>query len=397
MKTVKLFFAILITTFVAATATVGLNSIGADIAFADVGATILLINLLSLFSFPAIGTLMVTITTTDLATELKAFFKVNPGLPSSWVYASDVQLNKYARRITQVKGKFLAPHAVMTHVIQGFEAVWNVMGATKIKSNELIAYRQKVNFPIVPDEIEGTYLAWANEENKAHADRSISKFISEMLMEKAMDDVDDLSINGVYDSGNLNVYGNSMNGINKILTDAITATIAQTATNPVYLIPIDALTPTNMLEQVTKFEKAVPTRLRKFIKRIYMGTDKLQDYIIDVEDTLGTMVTFSEGKKVKTRINGWEIIGLDKLVGSDLIFTTPDNNLLQLIDLFDKPTITKVEDFEYTVKLYMEFWLGYGFYYNQMVFVAHTGVQSGYNDAETTSDYLPEEASGSGA
>jgi hypothetical protein len=132
-----------------------------------------------------------------------------------------------------------------------------------------------------------------------------------------------------------------------------------------------------------------------------MGTDKMEDYMLDYEDTLGTIQSYNDTKKARTRLHGWEIVGLDKLNGSDLIFSTPDNNLLQLIDLFDKPTITKIEDFEYTVKMYMSFWLGYGFYFNQMVFVSHNGPESGYNDATATDDYVGNNApyigSGSGS
>jgi hypothetical protein len=295
----------------------------------------------------------------------------------------------------------MAPHAIMTHVIQGFEAVWSEMGSTKIKSNELTSYRQKVNFPINPDEIEGTYLAWANEEGRNQADRSISRFIADMLKEKAMDDVDDLSINGVYDSNDLGTFGKSLNGILAVLYTGITETVAQTANNPMYLVPLQPLTPTNMVEQVTAFEKGVPKKLKRFVKRIYMGTDKMEDYMLDYEDTLGTIQSYNDTKKARTRLHGWEIVGLDKLNGSDLIFSTPDNNLLQLIDLFDKPTITKIEDFEYTVKMYMSFWLGYGFYFNQMVFVSHNGPESGYNDATATDDYVGNNApyigSGSGS
>jgi len=332
--------------------------------------------------------LAVSITTTDLATELKAFWKVNAGLPKSWVYSMDVQLNKYAKQITAIKGKYVAPHSVMSHVVQGFTAVWSEMGATQIKSNELTNYRQKVNFPILPDEIEGSYLAWANEENVSREDRSISRYIASILEEKVIDDIDDLSINAVYDAGDLGTYGKGMNGIVTILEAGINETVISIAKNPMYLIPSMVFTPTTMVEKITEFEKAVPTKLRKFIKRIYVGTDKLQDYILDYEDTFNTSTTYKDGDKVKTRLNKWEIIGLDKLEGSDLIFATPDDNLLHLIDLFDKPQVTDVEKFEYKVKIYMEWWLGYGFYYNQMVFVGHAGLEAGYNDTRTTVDYL---------
>lgn len=343
------------------------------------------------------GGMFATITTAGLAAELSKFFKVHDGMPESWVYTKEVQLHKYARRITKVKGEFKAGHSVLSHVLQGFQAVWNEMGATKIKANDLTNRRCKVNFAIIPDEIEGTYLAWANEENKDAQDRSISRYIANDLGGKIMDDLNDMSINGEYDAGNLGTFGAAFDGILKVLNDIVTNTIAGGTEHPGYLIPIDALTETNMVEQVTVFEKSVPQKLRSKIKRIYMGSDRRDDYILDYEDTMGTKVTFKEGDKALTRLNRWEIVGLDNLVGSDMIFATPDENLLHLVDIFDKPQVTKVQEEDYKVKIFMDFWNGYGFYFNQMVFIAHTGSEEGLNDTTAVTDYYPEEASGSGS
>ncbi len=373
----------------------GLIGQASGVEFGEAAAVAVGINLVLAVAGSQFG-LLATITPTGLATELSTFFKVNPGLPESWVYSMEVQLHKYARTITKVKGKFHAPHAILEHVVQGFQAEWNALGSTKIKANALDNYRQKVNFPIIPDEIEGTYLAWANEENRKGKDRSIARFCAEELQKKAIDDVSDLSINAQYDAARLDEYGYSLNGIKKILEDGIANTISGAENNPMYLIPINALTPTNIYDQVTSFEQQIPHRLRRHIKRVFMGADKLDDYKIDAENTNGQVTTWTEDKKIKTRLNGYEIVGLDFLSGSNLIFATPDDNLLRLIDLFDMPEVTDVQVENYTVKVFMEFWLGYGFYTNQMVFVSHTGTEQGLYDVTDMQDYYPEEPSGSG-
>lgn len=352
---------------------------------------------ISLMQGGTAGLSLMAMTTTDLATELKAYWKAEPGMPGGWVYNPAVQLNKFTKTITKIKDKYIVSNSVLSHVVQGFVNVWNEMGGIKFKSNTLTAYEQKINFSIKPDEIEGTYLAWANEENKQGKDTSIARYIAQELEKKVIDDIDILSITGEYDENDLGTFGKSMNGIKVLLEDIIAETLAGNSSKPCYLIPIDSITESNAVDQITEFEKAVPTRFRKFYKRIYMGTDKAQMYRIDYENTFGANMNFSDGKMMKTRLNGWDIIGLDNLIGSDLIWCTPDDNFLRLIDLNDMPTIHKIEDIGYEVKIYMRFHLGYGFAYNPMVCIAHTGSELGYENATATAEYLPELVTGSGS
>jgi hypothetical protein len=44
--------------------------------------------------------------------------------------------------------------------------------------------------------------------------------------------------------------------------------------------------------------------------------------------------------------------------------------MIRLIDVFDKPAITDIQILDYIVKIFMEFWLGYDFAINELVYVA---------------------------
>lgn len=390
MKLLKSFFFLAVTSLMLATAvhadplTVFGLAFGANIA-------------VSFIQGGTSGLSLMAMTTTDLATELKAYWKAEPGLPSGWVYSPMVALNKFTKTITRIKNKYIVSNSVLSHVVQGFVAEWNAMGGTKFRSNELQSYEQKVNFSINPDEIEGTYLAWANEENKQGKDTSIARYIAQELEKKVIDDIDILSITGEYDENDLGTFGKSMNGIKIILEDMVTDTLTGTSTKPCYLIPIDSITDSNAVDQVTAFERAIPTRFVKFYKRIFMGTDKAIQYRLDHMSTYGGNTTYTDGKSFRTVVHNLEIVGLDNLIGSDTMWCTPDDNFLRLIDLNDMPTIHKVEDIGYEVKIYMRFHLGYGFAYNQMVCVSHTGNETGYQNSQLTADYLPELSTGSGS
>lgn len=304
----------------------------------------------------------------QVKTELGNYFRVNNKEVANWVYAAPTPLFQYARTITKVKGKFPAFHSVTDHVIQGFANVWNEMGSTKFRVNELTAYHQKVNFPIIPSEVEASWLGEMDEEDKSLENKSISKYIADNeLKPKVQEDLAYLSIKGVYNSGALGTFGNSMNGVEKMLQLGIA-----NAENSMYKIPLNTLTDTNMVEEVTFFERSIPEKLRPFIKRVYMSTNNAQRYKLDYENTFGGNMNFSDNKMMKTRLNGWDIIGLDNMGTSDIIWATPDRNLLKLIDKFDAPAVTDIQILDYKVKIFMEFWLGIGFWSNQAVFVSVT-------------------------
>jgi len=308
---------------------------------------------------------------TQIQTELGNYFRVNSKEVQAMVYGAMSPIFDNCRTITRVKGKFPAIHSVTNDLVQGFTTTWNEVGSTKFRVNELVAYHQKVNYPLIPDELEGSWLAELNnggDQGTSLEDRSISRYIMQNeLTPKVRENIADLVINGVYNAGALGTYGNSMNGILKILINGVAD-----AENSMFKIPLDTLTDSNMVEMVTTFEQRVPKKLRKFIDRIFMSTANAQRYQLDYENTFGSL-NLNNGAKLKTRLNGWNIIGIDEMSGSDTIFCTPNQNRVKLIDSLDNPPmVTDVQLLDYKIKVFMEWWLGVGFFTNQLVCVSVT-------------------------
>jgi hypothetical protein len=90
-----------------------------------------------------------------------------------------------------------------------------------------------------------------------------------------------------------------------------------------------------------------------------------------------------DGAMFKTRLGKRTIVGLDNL-NDDTIFSTPDGNMLKLTDIFDFPQVTDIQKADYKLKIFMEFWLGYGFWVNQWVFVSTTSAGSGLGAQNST-------------
>ena len=316
---------------------------------------------------------MATIVIDDVIKEVNTFLAHNPTLISAAINRAESTLDKHTKPLTKVKGKFPQGSTLLTNVVQGFEAVWNELGAAQIEHKLLVNYHQKVNFAIVPSEILSSYWAELYAEDKKPEDMPISKYIiTEELLPKVIDDLAHLEVKGVYDAGNLDVFGASMNGIEKIILNLFSE-VPGTGHTP-FKIPLTTLTDTNIVDQVTAFERTLPSKVKNKVKKIFMSENNLERYILQYEDQFGQ--NQFQKDKMKTRLGKREIIGLPGMETDD-IFATVEGNFKRLIDVFDgKPTITDIQKQDYKIKFFMEFWKGYDFLINELVFVAN------YTDAE---------------
>lgn len=307
----------------------------------------------------------------DVAKELGQHLKENPTLVPALIYHPEITLDKHCKPITKVKGHFPSAHTLIGNVIQGFKAEWQELGELEIKSKILKNYHQKVNFPIIPSDILGSYYAEYYDETKQMFLMPISQYIMEQeLGPKVIDDLEDLSINGVYNALTADgQYGNSLDGFAQICLNALAD-----AAHPAFKIPMTALTDINIVDQVTAFERKLPTKMKKKIKKIFMSENNIERYVLQYEEQFGNNKFQSD--VMKTRLGKREIVGLPGLE-TDLICATPEGNLAKLIDKFDSPPVVKsVQILDYKVKVFMEFWKGYDFLINEMVFIAN------YTDAE---------------
>lgn len=326
------------------------------------------------------------INATQLRQELGDYSRTNNKEIRSMAYQKSVTA-KYMRLVASVKGKFPALQAITGHVVQGFKAVWAPMGTTEFRVNPLVNYRQKVNYPVKPDDIHASWLAELYSENKKPQDMPISQYIiNQQLMPKVVADRELLICKGKYDAQNLGVFGKSMNGIVEIITQAL----VPGNDNPVFQVPLVAITSSNITDQVTEFEQAIPEPLKDLLTRVFMSKSNLEKYRIDYFKKYGVYPGYTDNKGYKTILGDRELIGLPGLNGSDIIFSTPDENFLRLIDINDEPVITDVQAQDYDVKIFMEWWEGVQFWTNQMVVAGIVGgTVEGLGSSALDEKYFP--------
>lgn len=226
-------------------------------------------------------------------------------------------------------------------------------------------YRQKVNFALIPDEVLNTWLAELYTEGKTKEEHPISMYIMEDLMAKVVDDLDDLSQAADTAGGNFSgEYGNSLDGIEKQRDTALANT-----DQPAFRIPLNAITSNNILDEFKSFERQIPSKMRKKIKRVFVSDTIALTFADEYEKEYGTHVTYTNDGAMKTPLLKYEIVGLHN-VSDDFIVATPEGNLARLIDIFDKPQVTDIQTLDYKLKIFMDWHLGYDFINNSITYIA---------------------------
>lgn len=324
-----------------------------------------------------------------LAAELQRHVVQNRKLhKADFAKATTVFVDQYCRKVTKVKGVYQVLHTIMSHVVQGFEPVWQELGVFSVRDKELKNYHQKVNLPIVPAEVLSTALADLYEEDVEITNKQICKIIIDHLRAQVQDDLELLSAIGVYNQALApGAFGYSLNGWNKIISDALANVV-----NPVYKVPLNAITDENVYDELLSYERKLPKILKKKIKAIHLSENNLERYEIAYKNKHGQDPSYDENDRTKSPLRKRVLVGHTDWE-DDKIIATIEGNMLNLIDVIDNPPkITMIQVHDYKVKIFMEFWKGWDFLINQCVCVADfAGTTLGLGNPEQMAMYYPHE------
>ncbi len=324
----------------------------------------------------------------QVKTELGAYLRKENKKVKALVYGGGVQLNSFCRKISKVNDEWPSPYSLIGHVVKGFTGNWSSLGSATFKAKILKARKQAVNFAIKPHEVEGSWLAEMDEEDKDLKDKTISVHIMKELLEpKVVKDVNILSGKGDYDDTKLDIFGHSMDGLQVIIANQL-----NDPDHPMWKIPF-AATPTqaNIIDIVTEFEQKLPEEMKDMVDKIYMSPSLVELYTLAYRDEFGMNTDYNGTKSKRSPLGEREIVAMQALRGSNIIFATVKDNLVQLIDVIDSPKFTDIQKFEYTLKLFMKFTLGYDFAVNQLVFVSdYVGTTWGLGDDDMNELLYPE-------
>lgn len=305
------------------------------------------------------------------------------------VLSKDILLNKYAKPLGKVKGKWSFPSVFMGNVVQAFSDKWTPFGEVQFRNKIARNFQLKVNFPLNPYDIYGTWEEELFEEDKKPQDMPIAKFITGMLADHIQSDLAMITITGKFDAGQVGSlnpeYEKSMDGLNTIVDSMVADT-----TDKVFSIPVDAALANDQVARVNSFERGFPQGAK--VSTIFMPLAEWQDYIEQRETPSDKTVDYTEGYRTKTRY-GRTLVGVPGMKPGRLVAWV-DGNLFRLYDRKDNPAqIDDVQIVDYALKIFIQWHLGYDFAVNQFVFVEtqNAALKRGLNNADQNKLYYPNE------
>lgn len=332
-----------------------------------------------------------TITATAIANEIvrygnRSAFDLQPA-----VLSKDILLNRYAKPLAKVKGKWSFPSVFMGNVLQAFSDEWTEFGSIQFANKIAKNFQLKVNYPIKPYEIYGSWEEALYEEEKKPQDMPISKYITSMLADRIKSDLVNATIVAQYDAAQVGSttpeYLKTLDGLNKIIDGMVANT-----TDPVFSIPVDAALMNDQPARVDAFEEGFPQNAN--ITTIFMPLGEFQDYVKQRENLQNQPINYKDGYRTTSRY-GREIVGVPGMKPGRLLAWV-DGNLFRLYDRKDNPAqIDDVQVQDYKVKIFIQFHLGYDFAVNQYVFVeTHDALKErGLQDEDKNKMYYPNELS----
>lgn len=330
---------------------------------------------------------MSNINVQEIKNELVRYGNANPMALQPAIMSNEILLNRYAKPLGKVKGKWTIPYVLFGNVVQAFSDKWTPFGEVQFAKKMIKDYHQKVNFSINPYDVYGSWVEDLYHEEKKPADMPISKYIVEMIKKQIISDLDGLSINGLFDANQIGAtnptYGRSMNGLNKTVDDMVLDT-----SNPVFSIPVDSALANKPVDRVTKFEKGLPSKGK--VSNIFISLEEFNDYVEQRETPANQYINFNDPQRGKTKY-GRNIIGVPGLKKGRII-AWYDGNLFRLYDRKDNPaTIDDVQVQDYMVKLFSQWHLGYDFAVNQYCFVETQSATKdrGLNNAKQNNLFYP--------
>ncbi len=309
-----------------------------------------------------------TITVADIISEFGTYLGQNTTQILK-LLTQPTESQKFMTTIASKELEWRASKAVIDDVVQGFQKGWTPKGTAAFTPRSIVQRRHKFDIAFYPDEVVDTWLGFLADEATDRKTWGITRYILEQLvLPKVLENRElKLIAKGDYASvvaDTAQATGLSMDGFCTQLEDAKTA-----GTSAINFITLDKLTPTNIFDQVEEFAAAVDAMYQNmnmpiFVSRgLYMAYHKRRRDLHGLDTNYNGMADIIEGTSLK-------LTPLPSMAGKDIIFTTPKENFIRLINRNDGASNIAVENVDRQIKIYADWYEAVGFGIEEAVFAS---------------------------
>lgn len=261
-------------------------------------------------------------------------------------------------------------------IVQPFQKAFTPTGATTFLPVEIRQYHMKADLQESPDDLEATWLGFLASENVKRSEWPFIRWwIETQVIPKIREDIELNEIGaGIYaapTAGTAGAAGTSMNGIQKIITDHISAS----KITPITLGEIPEADE-DYVDYLEAFHDGIAQAYRNIPMNVYQNEDLVLKYKRGYNKKYGKDVNTidNESGVVKVKFTNLSLVGIPSMnkrsTGAvcNRIFATPKENAILLMKKSNNMGNFDLQAFERMVKLLTDWYMGVGFVIPQIVF-----------------------------
>lgn len=262
-----------------------------------------------------------------------------------------------------------AAKAVIDDIVQGFQKDWTAKGTPAFTPISIPQRRHKFDLEFYPDEVFSTWLGFLADETKDRKSWPITRYIIEQLIVPKVLDNRELKLIGLGNyaapvTGQAQATGASMDGFLTILEDLDDA--SDTDVN--WITPsAGGITDANIVDWMEEFADAISTLYQGMAMNVFVSNKNFRRYVRKDRELHGTMPSF---ETLNTKIYGTNLnlVALPSMGNKNMVFTTPKENFIRLINANDGASNIAIESIDRKVKVFADWHESVGFAIKEAIF-----------------------------
>ena len=274
---------------------------------------------------------------------------------------------KHMTTIASADLEYRASKAVIDDMVQGFQKKWTPKGTATFTPIAIPQRRHKFDWEMYPDDIVDSWLGFMAAENVDRKQWPISKYIIEKLILPKINDNRELKLigKGLYEApveGTAQATGKSMDGFITILEKLKTA-----GNSNVKFIPLTALTADNIFDEIELFAASVADLYQDIPMEVFLSRKWYAAYHKKRRDLHGQDTNYT-GMKDLIEGSNMTLMPLPSMNGKDVIFTTPKENFIRLMNRNEGASNITIESVDRQIKVFADWYESVGFGIQEAVF-----------------------------
>lgn len=287
-----------------------------------------------------------------------------------------------------------AAQASITHVVQQFVATWTPLGKATFTPITITQRHHKINVPITPADVIGTWLGEMYDQSKSPKDMPLVKYVIDMIIDKALEDRELLQVmTGEYVEIPEKPATGSEGQPPEKSVDGLLTILRKLYENPdtkVHFVNLGGpITEANVVDKMKLFRKSLPRELRRKPMDMLLSEDVRGMY----KDGYQTLFPNTKNEDANKDTLDYSLIRLapvNSLSGLNSFFVTPKDNIILLRGKNDAASTFRMQEQDYDVKIFAEWDEAYGFAVEEaiMAYIDPIWVIDGYAKKSDASKLL---------